>query len=110
MASQNVSLPPNKNPQQVPPEMGGNLGAENQVLTLEMFPFPDLHPQVEVVLEIEWQPSRDPPPNSPDPHQEGRAAPGLHEPSQGVDALCDPKGGCIPTRRKTDPGRAHGGL
>ena len=89
--------------------MGGILGTENQVLTLEMFTFPDLHPQVEGVLEIEWKPSREPPPNSPDPHQEGRAAPGPHEPSQGVGALFDPEGGCSPTRRKTDPGTPRGG-
>ena len=47
MNSQNNSLVSVEHPQQDPPEMGGILGTENQVLTLEMFPFPDLHPQVE---------------------------------------------------------------
>ena len=94
-------------PQQDPPEMGGILGTENQVLTLEMFSFPELHPHVEGVLEIEWKSSRDTPPNSPDPHQEGRAALGHMIPPRGR-SPCATLRGLLPTRRETDPGRAAG--
>ena len=82
MNLQTDSLASVEHPQQDPPETGGIIGTENQVLTLEMFPFPDLHPQVEGVIEIEWK-SIQGPPNSPDKHQEGRAHPGLHETSKG---------------------------
>ena len=53
------SLASVEHPQQDPPEMGGILGTENQVLKLETFSFPELHPQVEGLQEIEWKPSRD---------------------------------------------------
>ena len=70
---------------------------------------PDLLPHVEGVLGIEWQNLRDPPPNSPDPHQEGRAAPELYEPFQGVAAPRGPEGGAHTREEEERSGARRGG-
>ena len=88
--------------------MGGILGTENQVLTLEMFPFPDLHPQVEGLLEIEWKPSRDPLRTPQTPTRRVGQPLGLMSPPRGR-SPCATLRGVLPHEEENRSGARRGG-